>query len=97
MDTITVVIHGHVLNMDKNDNIKSASVKIKNNSVTYVSLTDSFGNFKFNHIRAGVYKVEVTGLGYNQKDTVAALGTGDIWNWEFALSGWDEKKQKLIR
>lgn len=96
MDTITVVIHGHVADVDNGNNIIAPSIRLRNDTLSYFLLGDSLGNFKFNHIRAGLYNIEVTALGYYSKDTIVMLGTGGMWEWKFGLARWDEKMRKQI-
>lgn len=96
MDTITVVIYGRVVDIDNGNNIAAVLIKLKNDTLSYFLLGDSIGKFKFNHIQAGLYNIEVSALGYFSKDTIATMGTGGIWEWKFGLARWDEKTRKQI-
>jgi CarboxypepD_reg-like domain len=97
MDTVTVVIVGRCVDIEENKSLAEASIKLsRNDTVTYVGLSDGLGNFKFNHIRAGRYEIEVTCLGYNTKDTTAMFRTGDIWKLEVGLSKWSKEKQSKV-
>jgi hypothetical protein len=97
MDSVTVVIVGRCVNIEENKSLAEASIKLsRNDTVAYVGLSDGLGNFKFNHIRAGRYEIEVTCLGYNTKDTTAKFTTGEIWKLEVGLSKWSEEMQRKI-
>jgi hypothetical protein len=93
---ITVVIHGNVTDVQDGNNIPSTNIRLRNenDSMYYVRFADSLGNFKFNHIPSGLYKIEVMAIGYHSKDTSVTLGTGGIWEWKFGLARWDKNALK---
>ena len=97
MDTITVVLSGHCIDIEENKAVANASIKLsRNDTVTYVAVSDPVGNFKFNHIHAGRYKIEMAALGYNTKDTTVTLGSGTIWKLEVGLSQWSEEMRRKV-
>ncbi|RYD54012.1 MAG: hypothetical protein EOP56_19685 [Sphingobacteriales bacterium] len=97
MDTITVVLSGHYIDIEDNKNVTDASIKLsRNETVAYVAFSNSLGNFKFNHIRAGRYQIEMAALGYNTKDTTVTFATGEIWKLEVGLSKWSEEMRRKV-
>jgi uncharacterized surface anchored protein len=97
MDTMTVVLTGNCKDVEDNESLAYAYIKLRrSDTLVYAANSDEAGNFKFNHLRAGRYQIQVDATGYYTKDTTVNFATGEIWKIEVGLSKLNEEMRRRI-
>ena len=89
MDTLTVNVTGKVTDLYDKFGLKGASIELKNNENSYSRTCGENGEFRFDHIPSGKYKVTSDFVGYYHLRDSIELKSGEIIGLKIGL-GYDE-------
>lgn len=93
MDTVTSIVEGTVLNLSSRKSLHNVKIELINRNMNYYEVTDSLGQFKFNHIASGTYDVMVS---YSNFKTIYGetihLGAGDRSELKISIEEWAKRQ-----
>ena len=89
MDTLTVNVTGKITDLYDKFGLKGARIELTNNDNSYSKTCGENGEFKFEHISSGKYKVISNFVGYYQLRDSIELKSGEIIGLKIGL-GYDE-------
>ena len=89
MDTLTVNITGKITDLYDKFGLKGASIELANNENSYSKTCGKNGEFKFEHISSGKYRIISDFVGYYHLRDSIELKSGEIIVLKIVL-GYDE-------
>ena len=89
MDTLTVKVTGKITDLYDKFGLKGASIELKNNENSYSKTCGENGEFKFEHISSGKYRIVSNFVGYYQLRDSIEFKSGEIVGIKIGL-GYDE-------
>ncbi len=89
MDTLTVIVSGKIFDLYDKFEIKGAKVELTNNENSYSETCGKKGEFKFEHIASGKYKIWSSYIGYYTLTDSIEFKSGEIIEMNIGL-GYDE-------
>ncbi len=89
MDTITVNVNGKITDLYNKFGLKRAYIELKNSKNSYSKTCGENGEFKFEHISSGKYKIVSNFVGYYQLRDSIELKSGEKVELKIGL-GYDD-------
>ena len=91
MDTLTVNVTGKITDIYDKFGLKGAKIELTNNVNSYSKTCGENGEFKFEHISSGKYRIISDFVGYYQLRDSIEFKSGEIVELKIGL-GYDEWK-----
>ncbi len=89
MDTVTVNVSGKISDLYDKFGLKGAKIELTNNENSYSKTCGENGEFKFEHISSGKYRIISVFVGYYMLKDSIEFKSGEIIKLKIGL-GYDE-------